>query len=605
MAGRVLAAAMASLAGLASAGTAKATDLSLPVTGDLLGRVVDNTGVPQLGAAVQLFNRYQRLIGHTSTTADGRFAFTGLPVDNYSIRVSLASFWPVSRDQVLVKAGVDSVLDIHLATLLSSIEVRYQVPTGAMTDEWKWALRSSPQTRLITRVLPQEFPDAQPPLKPHIFSGTHAMLALNGGDAGLIDPSEMTTDLGTSFAVSTNVFGKNQVQVAGTLGQSADFGPSAIALCAIYSRTDEGLFASAPEVTFRMAQLGGFGGQMSGVEPNGATPYGAGVPTLRTMTLGIYQTTDPLGLVHIEYGATGETVEYAQHINRLSPYARMTFDLGSAGSVAAVYSDGGRPYELLAHQQTAAGEDLKTDELSTPIESLSHLPQVSERHGQLELERTQNYELGYQKTAGGLTYAVSGFYERVWNGRMNVAGDLGGLDAGDLYSDGISKLSSYNIGQYRRAGYLASVDQRLGDDFNLSIAYARLGGFTGASDEFGGITAERFLNEQMHNVASVGGKARIPGLGTRISASYGWVDGQAAIPTHLFTTQNGTALPGVNILVRQPLPSIPGWGGRLELTADLRNLLAQGYVPIAMANGQHVLVVGAPKAIRGGLKFTF
>ena len=186
-----------------------------------------------------------------------------------------------------------------------------------------------------------------------------------------------------------------------------------------------------------------------------------------------------------------------------------------------------------------------------------------------------------------------------------VAARLGGLDAGDLYSDGISKLSSYNIGQYRRAGYLASVDQRLGDDFNLSIAYARLGGFTGASDEFGGITAERFLNEQMHNVARVGGKARIPGLGTRISASYGWVDGQAAIPTHLFTTQNGTALPGVNILVRQPLPSIPGWGGRLELTADLRNLLAQGYVPIAMANGQHVLVVGAPKAIRGGLKFTF
>ncbi|HLH05359.1 MAG TPA: TonB-dependent receptor [Bryobacteraceae bacterium] len=596
---------MASLVLLASAGSAMGADLSLPVTGELLGRVVDNTGVPQLGAAVQLFNRYQRLVGHASTNSDGRFAFTGLPADSYSVRVSVATYLPASRDHVLVKAGLDSVLEIHLATLLSSIEVRYQVPTGAMTDEWKWALRSSPRTRLITRVLPEEFPDSEPKLKPHIFSGTHAMLAVNGGDGGLVDPSEMTTDVGTSFAVSTNIFGKNQLQVAGTLGQSAEFGPSAIALCAIYSRTDEGLFASAPEVSFQMAQVGGFGGQLNGGQPTPVSAAGTGIPTMRTMALGVYQTTDPLDLIHIEYGATGETVEYAQHANRVSPYARMTADLGGAGSVVATYSDGGRPYELVAHQQSGAADDIAIDDLSAPVENLSHLPRVAESGGHLELERTQNYELGYQKKSGDRTYAVSGFYERVWNRRLNVAGDLSGLDGGNLYSDGLSKLSSYNIGRFRRTGYLASVDQRLSNNFDLSIAYARMGGFTDAGETPTDVVAARFLNEKMHNVAAAGGKARIPGVGTRIMASYGWVDAQAAIPTHLFTTQNTNALPGVNVLVRQPLPSFFGMPGRLELTADLRNLLAQGYVPVAMANGQHLLVVEAPRAIRGGLKFTF
>src|SRR5579884_2062173 len=105
LAGRKFAAAIASLAMLAGTGATKAADLSLPVTGELLGSVVDSSGVPQLGAAVQLFNKYQRLIARTLTDADGRFAFSALPADSYSVRVSLASFFPVSRDQVQVKAG--------------------------------------------------------------------------------------------------------------------------------------------------------------------------------------------------------------------------------------------------------------------------------------------------------------------------------------------------------------------------------------------------------------------------------------------------------------------------------------------------------------------
>ncbi|HEY7210761.1 MAG TPA: carboxypeptidase-like regulatory domain-containing protein [Bryobacteraceae bacterium] len=603
-AGKKFATAVASLGILASAASVRGADLSLPVTGELLGKVVDSTGVPQLGAAVQLFNKYQRAISHTSTDAQGHFAFVGLPADSYTVRVSLASFLPVSRDQVMVKPGVDSVLEIHLATLLSSIEVTYHVPTGAMSEEWKWALRASPGTRLVTRLLPDDFPAAQPKLKPHVFSGTHAMLAVSGGDGGLLDPGEIATDLGTSFALSTNIFGKNQVQVAGTLGQNADFGPSAVALAAIYSRTDDMAFVAAPEITFQLAQLGGLGGQLNSGSPSAMNLNGSGIPVLRTMSLGIYQTTEPLGMLHVEYGATGETVEYAQHINRISPFARVTADMGLAGSVAAVYSDGRRPYELISHQKDSqTGLDMRTDDLSAPLDSLSHLPQISEHAGQLELQRTQNYELGYQKVSGSRTYAASGFYERVWNGRLNVAGDLSGLDPGDVFSDGFSMLSSYNIGRYNRTGYLASVDQRLNDSLDMAIAYGRLGGFTANPD--GSFSSGRFLEEKSHNLASVSGRGRVPGIGTRISANYGWVDAEAAIPRHFFTTQNAVALPGFNVLVRQPLPSPFGMPCRLELTADLRNLLAQGYVPVGTADGRHLLVVESPRAIRGGLKFTF
>src|SRR5205807_7432935 len=85
--------------------------------------------------------------------SDGRFAFAGLPADLYSVRVALASFLPASRDRIAVKAGFESLLQIHLATLFSNVELTYAVPTSAMTDDWKWVLRSSPATRPITRLL--------------------------------------------------------------------------------------------------------------------------------------------------------------------------------------------------------------------------------------------------------------------------------------------------------------------------------------------------------------------------------------------------------------------------------------------------------------------
>ncbi len=599
---------IAALGLVASLSRAEPADLSLPVSGELLGTVVDSAGIPQMGASVELLNKYQRSIARTITNVNGRFAFADLAADTYSIRVSLASFLPAFRNAVLVKVGVDSVLQIHLATFLSNVEVSYRVPDDAMSEEWKWVLRSSPATRPINRLVELEPAAKETKYHPHIFSGTHAMLAVSGGDGGLVDSDEIAGDMGTSFAVSTNVFGSNQVQVAGTFGQNAEFGPAAMALCAIYSRTDDALFGAPPEVTLNIAQLGGIGSQLNGIPVNGANAGSVAFPVLRTMSLSVYQVADPLDNVHIEYGATGESVEYGQHASRLSPFARVTVDLGAKTSIVAAYSDGGRPDELIAHQQyEQAKVDGSGDDLSEPLDSLSRLPQIGRSNGRLELERTRNYELGASKTVGSRVFAVSGFYENVSNGRINVAGDLSDLEPGNLFSDGISTTSFYNLGRYQRRGYLASFTQRLGSSLEVGMAYGRMGGFAANSGADGKTpwSASSFLEDKSSNLATASVRATIPHAGTRISADYGWIDPRTAVPIHVYTTQNVVALPGFNILVRQPLPSPFGMPGHFELTADLRNLLADGYTPVNTGDGQRMLVVEAPRAIRGGLKFTF
>ncbi|MGA8027551.1 MAG: carboxypeptidase regulatory-like domain-containing protein [Bryobacteraceae bacterium] len=593
-------AALVAIAGfLAFSRHSGAADLSLPVTGNLFGSVVDAAGTPQMGATVQLFNKYERLIAKSLTAPDGRFAFAGLPVDLYSVRVSLASFLPVSREKIPIKAGLDSMLQIHLATIFSNIELSYAVPTGAMTDDWKWVLRSSPSTRPINRFLPLEQPSSsRREFHPRVFSGTHAMLLVSGGDGGLIDFDSTQGDLGTGFALSTNILGKNQLQVGGTVGQNANFGPSAMSLCAIYSRKTDGGFGEPPEITLTMSQLGHFGAQL----PAGQTAafgdvLGQSAPVLRTMSLSVYEVADPLDSVHLEYGITGESVDYLQHTSRVSPFARMSVQIGAAGELIAAYSDGGRPDELTAHQQYQTAElDAPTDELFSTVNTLARLPQLSQRNGRLELQRTQNYEIGYNKVVGSRTYAVSTFYERVSNGRMNVAGDVSALDVEDLLSDGVSRTSTYNIGDYQRKGYLASANQRLNDFVDLTLAYGRMGGF---------MPSPKFLDEKDHNLANVNLRARAPKSGTQFSATYGWMDADAFVPRHVFTTQNTYVAPGLSVLVRQPLPSFFGMPGRLELTADLRNLLAQGYVPLNTMDGRTLLIVPAPRALSGGLNFIF
>jgi hypothetical protein len=571
----------------------QAADAWLPVTGNLIGSVVDAAGAPQMGATVQLLNRYERVLAKAITASDGRFVFAGLPLDTYAVRVSQPSFLPAFRDRITVKPGSDSVLQIHLATLFSNIQVSYKMPSGTMTNDWKWVLRTSAATRPVTRYLPELKTKKEANPRPQIFSDTHAMVAVNGGDSGMIDTGLAASDLGSIFALSTNLFGKNQVQIAGSWGQSGDLVPAVRGLAAVYQRDPQNAFANAPEITLTVSQFNRFGAQIAGPEQ---------MPSLRVMALSVYQVADPLDNVHLEYGVAGESVNYLQYTARVSPFARATLTLNPNSELMAAYSDGGRPNELTAHPAHPGDEVfLPNSDLVNAVNALERVPQMSNSNGRLVLQRTQNYELGYSKHAGGRTYAVSGFYEHVWDGQLNVSGNMSAVNPGDLLFDGLSKTATYNVGSYTRSGYVGTVTQRLGDHMDFGLAYGRMGGFL--AEQVQPFGSDSFLRMGLHDVAGANFRASIPASGTRITAGYGWVDAGSVVPLHVFTTQSNVVSPGLNFGLQQPLPSLFGLPGHLTLTADLRNLLAQGYIPAGGA-GQ-LLVVQSPRAIRGGLNLTF
>jgi hypothetical protein len=116
-------------------------------------------------------------------------------------------------------------------------------------------------------------------------------------------------------------------------------------------------------------------------------------------------------------------------------------------------------------------------------------------------------------------------------------------------------------------------------------------------------TAQQWMGTRDRH--SVAGKVKgsMPKTRTRWIASYRWIDGPALTPVDMFNASPGQAAPYLNIYFRQPVPLI--FPGHVEALVDLRNLLAQGYVPVLGADRRTVYLVQDARAVRGGLNFTF
>src|SRR5277367_4071315 len=195
-----------------------------PRAGSIAGVVRNSSGVPQMGATVFLFNSSEKLMQQVITNERGLFGFGLLTPNVYSVRVSLASFVPAMKQKIAVQPGVQSLLYVDLASVLSSIELVYAPPgqSALMSDDWKWTLKASSSTRPVLRFLPDTPSDpSDKPAGESAFSETYGVLRVSAGDPGSLGGTSSQSDLGTAFALATSLFGRNRLQLSGNVGYSA------------------------------------------------------------------------------------------------------------------------------------------------------------------------------------------------------------------------------------------------------------------------------------------------------------------------------------------------------------------------------------------------
>jgi hypothetical protein len=379
---------------LASVGETFAATPLKPL-GAIRGTVQNSLGVPQLGATVQLYNRQERPIQRVLTDSSGRFQFAGLTPDHYSVRVMLAAFFPAIKKDILVQPGTQSLMAVHLSSFFSTIQLSYPpMENGSlMTDDWKWVLRTATATRPVMRFAgDQDTPADSTSAHAPVFSDTRGILALSAGDGGMTTGVSNEADMGTAFALATSIFGSNTLQVSGNVGYGSQTGVPAAAFRTTYSRN---VMGGSPVVSVTMRQLflpGRLAAAMSGSEN--------ALPMLRTMSGSFDDHTKLSDDMTLRYGVTMDSVSFLDRLNYLSPYARLTYELGNGAELDVTFTSGNARPEL-------AGGATDVADLQGDLSALGLFPRISVRNSKTQVQRGEEYEATYSRKVGTRTYSAT------------------------------------------------------------------------------------------------------------------------------------------------------------------------------------------------------
>ncbi len=566
----------------------------LKTAGVIGGTVKSSTGIPQLGAVVQLYDQQERPVQRLLTDPAGKFEFVGLAPDRYTVKVTMAAFFPAIEKNILVQPGMQSLLAVQLSSFLSTIQLSYPPMDKGhlLTDDWKWVLRTATSTRPVMRFAGDV--DARPAGNPppaSLFSETRGILTVSAGEGGNVTPVANQADMGTAFALATSILGSNTIQFSGNLGYGSQTGVPATAFRTAYSRS---LMGGSPQVSLTMRQL---------FLPGRLAAAGAGsesaLPMLRTFSGSFDDHTKLSDDITLKYGFTMDAVTFLDRLNYFSPYARLTYDLGNGSELDLTFTSGNARPEL-------SGEPSLNADLQQDLTALGLFPRISVADARTKVQRGDEYEATYSRRVGSRTYSATLDHEAVTNAALNVLGPVTGTAGVDILPDVFSNASILNAGNFQSWGYSAAVAQRLGQFVTVTMMYGGEGALTvdngplvtGSPEEL-----RTLLHEAQRHMATARVAATLPWTKTHVVASYQWsANNRWATPGNEYSTQPDRAMPGLNVCVRQRLP---GFARRVEATADLRNMLAQGYLPMGMSDGQQVTLIETPRTLRGGLAFIF
>jgi hypothetical protein len=568
------------------------------LTGAITGWVRDERGLPQMGASVSILTADGHLAKRVFTDYGGQFTAAGLLPGAYAVKVALGRFTPLVRNNVQVSTGGKTVLDVSMRGLFSSLQLVYPGPGEIkdMTEDWKWVLRTAHSTRPALRIAPSEqHRETQKVLRKlrGTFADTSAYAELSGGQGVAPGALANQSDLGTSFALATSVFGQNNVTVSGNLGNSATGENPSTAFRTSYRR-DLGLVNPEVSVTVRQLQTSAAANRAF----FGPGQSGDNTPTLQTFSLGYGDRVQIGDSTKFEYGFLYESVRFMQRLDFVSPYGKVIYEPREGRKVELRYASGAPRPDV-----TVRGNE----RLRQHVTSLGMFPRVALQDGDATVQRTEHIELAVHEQFGKNLVEAGVFQDTISDAAVSAYVPDSMLAGGQVLPDLFSRASTINGGRHFTRGYRLSYARKLADRLEAALGYSNSGVLTSQTDalETESVAGLRdALKMQRADIVTASLSARLPGNGPRISSGYQWVSRPTAIAADMYNDFAASSDPGWNILVRQPLPFGAG-PGKLELTADLRNLLKAGYIPIQTVDGQTLYLLQAVRSYRGSLSFIF
>jgi hypothetical protein len=265
------------------------------------------------------------------------------------------------------------------------------------------------------------------------------------------------------------------------------------------------------------------------------------------------------------------------------------------------------PSELLTRDSSLRGGETGNQELNQDLAALAMLPAITRDNNQIHMQRARNLEAAYQFARGGRKYYLTAYNQAVSDAAFDMSAPPLFQTRADLLPALDGNYYVFDIGRFQQSGLSGAMSQALGDHAEFTVSAGSSGDLRSNPAQIPGNSAGDVRGE-MRAAQGYFVIARaslvIPGIGMRVAAGYGWTGAGMMMPTHYSLTGPVDQQQGLNIAVHQPLPRFIGFKGRLEATGELRNMLADGYLPVTAA-GHTAVLTDAPRTLRGGLSFLF
>jgi hypothetical protein len=537
------------------------------------GQVRNARGTPQMGAVVEVLGSALGTF-KALTDENGFYAISGLLPGTYNVRVSAPSFLPALRERIGLHAGVGAVVNITLNSLFEAIQMP-PLNTSGDGDDWKWVLRSA-SNRPILRfddgngVALASAESRSHTSAFHDVSGTLSFLA-GSTASGFGGSSDMSTD----FSLEKPLFSNGLASFSGNVGYG--YSTPATVLRASYTKLSD--FGSGPTISITARSLAS-----PDLNLHNSDFQSIALTTSDDIKLG--------DVLELKFGSELQAIQFLGRVSAFRPFG--SADLHLSPDTVVSYA-----YATSEHDNEAEkGFDREAADLSDSG------PRMSISGYRASLERAHHHEVSLSHREGRNTIQLAAYADRISDPALAGIGAYSAV-SGEVLPDVYSGTFTYRGRRLDANGVRIELESKLTSAVTSSVTYA-YGGVLDLDNPNSTLEDVRDFSVVRRRHALTGKiKGTLPGAKTGWIASYRWTSGEALTPVDMFDASHGQADPYLNLFFRQPIPSMGFLPGHMEAMVDLRNLLAQGYVPVVGSDGHTVYLVQAARSVRGGVAFTF
>jgi hypothetical protein len=545
--------------------------LSLPVAaaerpGAISGYVRDASGTPQMGAIVEIIGTAARTFT-VFTDGAGFYNANDLLPGFYTVKVTAPSFLPAWHDRVGLHPGASTHLNITLNTLLNAVRVG-PLRNGTDDDDWKWTLRSV-ANRPVLRVLDDPTDKNDPAdTSDHDLKASLSFLAGSASDG-----YGSGSDMSTGFSVERSVFSVDRIGLSGHVGYG-DGVPAAV-LRTTYSHTlPDG---SGPVMAVSMRRLA----------PSDPNLHNA---SLQAMAFSATDNVNVGETIELQFGSEVQAIQFLGRVTSFRPHGAVNLHLS--------------PNTVVGYGYTTALPKPEIGSVDSTDDSNEADPRISVNNFGTKLERATHQELNVSHRAGRTSMQAAVFNDRLQNTALLGTGEVtaaGGFLLPDVYSGTFTFTGS----TLSAPGLRLVLEQKLSADLTATLDYSYGGVLDLAKPDVQLQNAGQWIGAQRRQAVAAKLKGTVARTHTSWIASYRWINGQALTSLDMFNASPGQADAFLNLFIRQPIPTLGFLPAHMDALIDVRNLLAQGYVPVMGQDGQTVYLVQYDRSLRGGVSISF